>query len=212
MKIDGKRLQGDRALRKVSRAAVEKAAEERGLFGLSQSSIQRAETNGEWTEQQLRAYCEIVGLNYWEYIIGREIKEENNAFAEYGGEWTAFYFETDVDDTPYLAWDTLTIRQWGSKFEAHYVFDGSFHPERYKRSSVYRAEGWVNGVFLGGEYQIPSSNGWHGHGSLLISMIRSDTTAQGYCSFVGDDNVIACSEHFLIKKAHHNMENIRTCF
>jgi len=199
IEVFGDKLRADREDRKYSREAFVAHIQETTRRSLSVATLRRAET-GKATLQSLKQIALALGFPHQRYIAGVEGGEKDRILFDLNGEWIAYYVEDDVSTEPYVATESLYVRQDGAKISGLYEPLSNQHPQGYRGTAAFVMEGVVMGNLLMGQYYVENSPHLRGAGVFQLMLLRNGAWAEGFCTFLADDNKIMATPNIWLRK------------
>lgn len=198
--INGALLREDRTTRRLSREAfIKKIDNDTGIM-LSISTLRRAE-EGKVSPQNLNVIAQTIGFPPEKYMMNKTIISKWQTPFDLNGQWEVYYLEDDVGTQAYIATEIIFVTHNGSDISGVYEPKESDHPNGYLGSDAFVMEGVVAQNVLMGRYYVDERAYPRGAGVFQLIVLRNGDWAEGFCTFLGDDNLIMVCYNIWIKNS-----------
>lgn len=176
---------------------------------LSLDKYKRAK-RGEATPATLATIAAILGHGVERYQLHGQIPIGSTQ--NLSGQWTALYLEAPRRGKPVRTWEKLLIRQYNNHIRGHYDFMKTDEPDAPGRNAVYLMRGLIVSDLITGCYWAEGRLRPDGIGTFQLKIEPSGFVAEGYCSFYGNDGLVAASHNFWIRNdgSHEAVYQLRS--
>lgn len=167
----------------------------RGL-SLHYRKYQRAKL-GEATLATLSIIATVIEKPIERYLSREPAKGPRGHDIE--GNWIAVYIESPRRGHPVCTWEKLSVKQKNARITGEYRFIRTEEPSSPTRQAIYLMKGLINSDIVSGFYWAEGRLSADGIGTFQLKLEPGGYVAEGYCSFYGNDGLIAASHNFWVR-------------
>lgn len=175
-------------------ASVRALASERNVE-IGYHKYQRAR-EGDATPDTLAQLAKLLNFGVERYLQQRVSVKQTAIPID--GNWVALYLEQPSRKIV-RTWEKLEINQHDNRIFGHYDFWKTAEVDCPPRLSVYKMRALTNGSLISGNFWVGGRQQPDGIGAFQLKIRPTHNVAEGYCSFLGDDEFLAVSHYYWIK-------------